>query len=294
MLFSKNSLYVAVQVCLNHITLSATSSKYIIKEVIITIYEQMLAESKRLEAEINSLRLQLSELPEGKLLCVPNGKYSKWYIDDGHKRIYLPKTEQLLAEKLSIRKYLTLKLQDLECEKNFITHYLKQHSNHNFRSELLLTKPSEYRKLLSSHFLPNEKQILNWLNTPFVPNPKHPEQLIHQTPSGHIVRSKSEVIIDTLLYVNQIPFRYECPLQLGDVIIYPDFTILHPKRKEIFYWEHFGLMDNPVYCQHSHSKLQLYTSNGIIPTINLITTYETKDNPLDSTYVKRQIEHYFL
>ena len=54
---------------------------------------------------------------------------------------------------------------------------------------------------------------------------KYPENKIHVAPSGNMVRSKSEVLIDMQLYTNHIPFRYECELQLGDVTIYPDFTV---------------------------------------------------------------------
>lgn len=96
------------------------------------------------------------------------------------------------------------------------------------------------------------------------------------------------------LHINKIPFRYECSLQLGDVTIFPDFTIRHPKTGEIYYWEHFGLMDNPTYCKNSISKLQLYASQGIVPSIQLITTYETKENPLSAELVGKIIQHYYL
>lgn len=95
------------------------------------------------------------------------------------------------------------------------------------------------------------------------------------------------------LFSNKIPFRYECALILGTTAIYPDFTIRHPKTGETYYWEHFGLMDEPSYCKNSCSKLQLYTTHGIIPSIHLITTYETHDNPLDMKTVERIIAEYF-
>ena len=78
---------------------------------------------------------------------------------------------------------------------------------------------------------------------PYEKNPKYPEHLIHKTVSGIYVRSKSESMIALQLYTEKIPFRYECALQLGETTLYPDFTILHPKTGEIFYWEHFGMMD---------------------------------------------------
>ena len=97
-----------------------------------------------------------------------------------------------------------------------------------------------------------------------------------------------------LLYTHKIPFRYECALQIGEIKLYPDFTIRHPKTGAVYYWEHFGLMDNSVYAQNAYTKLQLYTSHGIIPSIQLITTFETKENPINSDIVLKIIKHYFL
>lgn len=94
------------------------------------------------------------------------------------------------------------------------------------------------------------------------------------------------------LHVKGIPFRYECALPLGDTIVYPDFTIRHPVTGEIYYWEHFGKMDNPKYAQNCMYKLQNYTSHGILPGINLITTYETQKKPLTSETIERVISEY--
>ena len=122
--------------------------------------------------------------------------------------------------------------------------------------------------------------------------PKTPEQLTHQTGFGYAVRSKSELLIDYALHVNNIPFRYECPLELGNNTIYPDFTIMHQKSGELIYWEHFGMMEDPVYSNYAFSKLNLYVANDIVPNINLITTYETKDFPLDTKQINDMISLY--
>ena len=53
------------------------------------------------------------------------------------------------------------------------------------------------------------------------------------------------------------------------------------------------MMDEKHYYQNAFSKLQLYTSYGFIPTINLITTYETKDSPLSSEMIEKTIDFYF-
>lgn len=123
---------------------------------------------------------------------------------------------------------------------------------------------------------------------------KSAKQLLHKTISGNLVRSKSESLIDMLLYTHKIPFRYKCALQLGDITLYPNFTIRHPYTGHIFYWEHFGRMDDPTYCKNTYNKLQLYSSHRIIPSIHLITTYETQEYPLSTHTVEKVIQQYFL
>lgn len=139
-----------------------------------------------------------------------------------------------------------------------------------------------------------DSQSLHWMNEPYEKNPQHPEHLLHATSSGIFVRSKSESIIAMALHQNQIPFRYECLLQLGQASFYPDFTIRHPKTGQLYYWEHFGLIDDPSYRQNAFSKLQIYASYGIYPSIQLITTYETAQSPLNAALVETIINHYFL
>ena len=148
--------------------------------------------------------------------------------------------------------------------------------------------------LILPAFTPHDKALHDWSIAPYTKNPTHPEQLIHKCISGHFVRSKSEALIDTYLCMHNIPYRYECILQLGDSVLYPDFTIKHPSTGDIYYWEHFGLMDNKKYAHNSCFKLELYTSHNIIPSIQLITTYETKEHPLSSETIEKIIEHYFL
>lgn len=260
----------------------------------ITLYDQMFAERQRLELQINSLHSQLNSLPSGKLFCCHNGAYLKWYQSDGKHQTYISKKNRHLAEQLAQKKYLTFLTEELTHEKRAIDFYLRHHSQNPQKSTQLLLDSPEYRELLSPFFKPLSQELLDWMNTPYEHNPKYPEQLIHKTSSGSYVRSKSEVLIDLALRTNKIPFRYECALQLNDTILFPDFTIRHPETGAFFYWEHFGMMDRPSYSQNAFSKLQLYTINGIIPTIQLITTYETKEHPLSPETVEKVIKDYFL
>lgn len=253
----------------------------------------MKAEQLRLENQINSIKRQLEALPPGKLICSHNGRYSKWYQSDGHTKSYIPKEKRQLAEALAIKKYLLLMLEDLENEKRATEFYLR-HSSFHGKAEQLLTSESEYKHLLAPYFTPLSEELSNWTTESYEHNPLYPEQLIHTGASDNKLRSKSEVMIDMALCVHQIPFRYECALKLGESVVYPDFTIRHPKTGEVYYWEHFGLMDNPSYSQKAYNKLQLYTIHGIIPSVQLITTYETKDHPLTVETIEEVIQKYFL
>lgn len=53
-------------------------------------------------------------------------------------------------------------------------------------------------------------------------------------------------------------------------------------------------MDNSEYSKNAYSKLQLYTNHGIVPSIQLITTYETKEHPLTADTIEKIVEDYFL
>ena len=257
------------------------------------IHEKILNEYQKNEKQIQTLKQQLKTFPEGKLVCTKNGKYSKWYRSDGSTYDYIPKQKRQLAEKLAHKKYLSFQLQALLNEQEALSSYLKHHHN-TTQDELSFVNSPEYMNLISSYFTPVSQEFTNWMNSTYETNQKHPETLIHKTLSGKYVRSKSEVLIDMFLYKNKIPFRYESLLQLDEIALFLDFTIRHPESGEFYYWEHFGFMDDPAYVKNTCSKLQLYASHGFIPSINLITTYETKEKPLTADMVEKIVNYYFL
>lgn len=252
----------------------------------------MCFEKQRLEEQIKLIESKLQGLPEGKLICKRNEKRYKWYHSKEGKQIYIPKKNRKIAEELAAKKYLTHLYNDLVHERNAIDFYLRHHETS--KAELMLTVVSEYQNLLSPYFKVLSQELYDWENSPYEYCMKYPEQRKHKTASGNMVRSKSEVLIDMALYTHQIPFRYECALQLGDETFYPDFTIRHPYTGEIYYWEHFGKMDNERYAKNTGSKLQFYIEHGIIPGVKLITTYETKEKPLSTETVENVIKEYFL
>ena len=90
-----------------------------------------------------------------------------------------------------------------------------------------------------------------------------------------------------------IPYRYECKLEIGGHIYYPDFTIRHPLTGKIYYWEHVGGLHMPDYRSDFIQKLRIYINNGIIPDDNLILTFESENNPFDITIARDKIKEFF-
>ena len=235
----------------------------------------------------------MQQYPEGRLISTQNGAYTKWYHQLEGTLCYIPKKKKELAEQLAVKKYYTLRMESLKKEKYLLDSYLKYHIPEFERKDYKFLCDSKYHELLIPYFTSDNPNLDAWQRAPFQSNPKHPEQLLIKTCSGYCVRSKSEALIEMALCIHQIPHRYECALELDGITVYPDFTLRHPRTGKIYYWEHFGLMDDSVYCHKMVSKLEQYALNGIIPSINLITTYETSEYPLSPELIEQTIKIYF-
>lgn len=245
--------------------------------------------NKELE-QINNLD---KKFPKGNLMCSKNGNCYKWHIRDAGRTSYLPKSKRELAELLALKKYYVYKKQELESELSACDTYLKKMLSMEGKAEQLLLHP-EYGRLLEKNFTPLSEELFRWQNDNYERCDKHKESLRIKGTQGKMLRSKSEAIIDMILYKYRIPFRYEEKLVLGGIAIYPDFTIRHPVTGGFYYWEHFGMIGEEDYRNKAMEKIKLYCKNGIIPSINLITTYETQAHPLSADKVDLIIQEYFL
>ena len=257
------------------------------------LYDNACKEAKRLEKRILQLNTQLKKLPDGKLYCSRDGESFKWYHHTPEKDYHLGRRKRRLAEALAKKKYLTLLKEDLEHEKRAIDFYLRHHQPRPWKAERLTIEKPQYQELLLPVFKFKSQEFEEWKNSPYPTNTINQNLLVHDTPTHIKVRSKSEALIAMVLCNHNIPWRYECELQLGTHTCYPDFTILHPKTGVIYYWEHWGMIDSPSYSQYAFQKMQVYSNHGIYPTINLITTYETKEHPLTLDTIEKIVEDYF-
>ena len=258
-----------------------------------TFYEKMLKEKERIDARINELTSALNNFPKGKFFYTRNGKHYKWYCSDGKIMTYIPKKKRQYAEKLATKRYLLHLIDDLKCESKAIDCYIRKRKPTECQADQVYFQDEEYQKLISAYYKPVSKVLQDWSIADYEKSYKYPEQLIHKSISGKVVRSKSEAMIDMFLFQKKIPYHYEELLVLGGIRMYPDFTIRHPKTGEFFYWEHFGMVDDPVYYQKMVAKMRTYITHGICPSVQLIMTYETQACPLSLEMIEKTIGFYF-
>lgn len=160
----------------------------------------------------------------------------------------------------------------------------------------LYTKMTPARqKLITPVTLTDKQYIELWLAVSWQGHAFTEDTPEFYTSTGIRVRSKSEVLIADALTRHNIPFRYEYPLQLKrsydniPVNLNPDFMCLNVRTRQEFYWEHFGLMDDPDYAKKAAAKLRLYAENNILSGHNLIFTMETQTEPLSTRVLEKLI-----
>lgn len=256
-------------------------------------YERMILLRKKQE-----LQGMLRTMPEGRIHIYKNGPHFKWYMSSefskGGKKLYLPKSDRQTARQLALKETILSQLQYIENQlkaiADFINHYPTEEKwlPPRVLSDTML---ADYLNLSATR-----KSQLNeaWMAEDYEKSTEYPESLNVKTKAGIYVRSKSEKIIADVLFDNKIPFRYEQALLLGDIKIFPDFTILTPgSADQIKIWEHFGMMDSPSYANNVKNKLGAYFDAAFIPGYNLITTFESRKTPLDSDYVSFLVGYHF-
>lgn len=97
------------------------------------------------------------------------------------------------------------------------------------------------------------------------------ENLIHRTEKGHLVRSKSELVIANMLFQSSIDYDYERVLE-GEAEagrLRPDFSFVTPDG-DLIVWEHLGMLHREDYRRGWEWKLRWYEANGFALGRNLL------------------------
>jgi hypothetical protein len=113
------------------------------------------------------------------------------------------------------------------------------------------------------------------------------EHLIHRTEKGHLVRSKSELVIANMLYQLGVDYEYErvCEGTIEQGRLRPDFSFVTADG-DLIIWEHLGMMNREDYRRGWEWKRQWYKTNGYVEGGTLFTSEDDDRGGLDSTTIK--------
>lgn len=224
---------------------------------------------------------KLKSLPEGRLKIRHVGKQTYYFhVDNNSKEKPISRNNKELIKALCQKDYLEKVVKAIKKELAALKKIEKLCDK--LIAEELYGKLNDDRKLLTKPIVPTDDQYKErWLSQPYRKKPISDDVPYFKTMNGELVRSKSEMIIADRLYLNNIPYKYECPALVGDEIIHPDFTILRMSDRKILYYEHCGRMDDPDYAEDMVSRANEYSLAGIIQGDRLFYTFETSKTPLN-------------
>ena len=248
-----------------------------------------------LQKRLKNVNDEIYSFPEGTLNQSKRGQKTaySWSItqNGNRKRIVITNNDVMissLARKEYLRAQRDVLRSNIELLRKIEQRYIELTEDNIFEQV-----KKAYKNLPKEYFLDGYYGMKDWGDCDYVQSDYRPENKIHVTSRGLKVRSKSELIICENLYANNVEFRYEQILKIGDRTFAPDFTI---KRKDgkIIYWEHCGLVENEGYMASHRNKIRTYEGAGIVPWDNLIVTYDNPDGTLNIRIIDSEIQNKIL
>lgn len=251
--------------------------------------------SKRLEILVKNteqIKQRINKYPRGYLkINIEKGGFYYYIVDkENGKRKYISKEDISQASLLSQRDYEHDYLKMAEKEINEINKLLSK--NCLEKTKYCYSNLHAGRKCLVKPFEISDEEFINrWMSIPYTPKVFNESDVTkYYTEKGERVRSKSEVIIANMLNALNIPYKYECPLKLGDITIYPDFTILDVDERREKYLEHFGMMGDSDYVSNAMLKIATFEQNNIFLGERLICSFESTRKPLNIKLLRNKMK----
>lgn len=258
--------------------------------------EERLKELKNAHGRINA---SLSKVPDGKIHIVNSGGRVQYYLRKSPQEksgMYLSKSDKQQIRLYLQKSYDEKVLKILEKEIKILEQFVRLFSGlDEALQKVYESYPDKSKQFLQPIDMSDLLYEQIWLNTPYTGKtlPEYSPGFI--TDNGEHVRSKSELNIANALLKEKIPYKYECPLKVDRfTIIYPDFTILNPRTRKVFYWEHRGMMDDRDYAKHTVKRIKEYQAAGFYLGDSLLLTEETAAIPLGTAEITQIIHHYLL
>ena len=253
-----------------------------------TFLEKILSEIRKRSANPVKGSLRISR-------C--NGKVQFYYrANSGQKWTYVRKEQRGTAIKLAQRDYLKAVRRSAERELNALQAIMEMSDSWE-----KLYKPEEVyqilkegkRELVRPVLLTDQQYTLQWMKREYQHKGIGDDIPEFMTDRGERVRSKSELMIANTLNRLGIPYRYEYPLKIGRVTIHPDFMILKPGTRKEYLWEHLGRMDDTSYASDTVYRILQYERAGYYIGENLILTWESSTQPLETKQILLMADRYF-
>lgn len=256
-----------------------------IQKTINALIEKDLRRCEKLRSRLSG---EIQHLEKGSVVC-RNGTYNWFRRVDGVQSSRKIDNDALLF-RLRKRQFIkrTLPLLDRRIKNNI--RYLENDTFYD-PAKINSDLPVQYRGLQGMEiFLDGDINPEDWPIQDYEKGDMYKEGKMYKVDSEISVRSKSEMMILMRLQESGFCVKYEPKLELNSKVFCPDFEVLLPACRRLIYYEHFGMIDNPVYAKRAFEKLKTYAENGILLGYNLVITFETQDCPLTLADIDAVIE----
>ena len=243
---------------------------------------------------IDYVNKKLVDMPAGSLKIKRQGNSVSYYCaisTKGIKNVITIKDAQLISA-LAQKSYLLKIKRSAEREYSLIRNLLDYYPD-TIVEDIYDGLREDRKKLITPVAISDEEYARQWQEKSYKRKPFEEGDPNFLTLKGERVRSKSEQIIADRLNYNGIPYRYECPIRVGNRTFHPDFTVLRKRDRREFYWEHCGAMDRQNYSDYAVNRFNIYADNDILLGRDLFATFETGNCPLDTATVDKLINAHF-
>lgn len=243
---------------------------------------------------------RLSQMPgyETRRLKITNSSNRHQYFSvftpetGTYKYLGSEKNDEVI--KIKEAHYLASSTKTLRCEIRAVEQFLKQSSCVTYE-DINANLSKVYRDSLVTNSVSSSEKAATWkkemekYKASFPPF--RPEELIHPTHDGSMVRSKSEALIYNYLLDMGVTFVYELPLRISynsrRSLLLPDFTILSEMDfKSVIYIEHQGMMSVPAYRTKYNESVYKYWLNNYIPERDVFFTFDSPNGGFDDRPIR--------
>ncbi len=243
-------------------------------------------------------RIEALKAPEGNLQVLSRGNRTLYYqyFGGGAPRKYLNRKQVALIAALAQKRYNRQVYVAAQAKKKVVDQcvaILKSEDCLFNLSSIYEALPAQLKALVKPIESLDAEYAQKWQARTFK-REKMRYEAVFRTKRGEYVRSKSELIIAERLYDAGIPYHYEVELRnkYGKLLARPDFYVLNSRTRKEYFWEHFGMLDNPEYANDFITKINLYSQYGYHIGENLIITLESSQYPLTTEQIQMVIEKY--